>query len=52
MLPTSQKANQENLEKNEKNKDSTNIQNSPKQNIIIDISQKNELTDIENLNSI
>ena len=50
MLPTSQKANQENLEKNEKNKDSPNIQNSPKQNIIIDISQKNDLTDNENLN--
>ena len=50
MLPTSQKANQENLEKNEKNKDSPNIQNSPKQNIIIDISQKNDLTDNENIN--
>ena len=51
MLPTSQKANQENLEKNEKNKDSANFQNSPKQNIIIDISQKNDLTDSENLDS-
>lgn len=52
MFQTSGKKNQENLEKNEKNKDSANIQNSSKQNIIIDISQKNSLMENGNLNSL
>ena len=52
MFQTSEKKNQENLEKNEKNKDSANIQNSSKQNIIIDISQKNSLIENGNLNSL
>ena len=50
MIQKSEKIKEQNQEKIEKNKDSINIQNSQKTNIIINISQNNSIKDNENLN--
>ena len=50
MIQKLEKIKEQNQEKIEKNKDSINIQNSLKTNIIINISQNNSIKDNENLN--
>ena len=52
MFQKSEKIKEQNQEKNDKNKDSINIQNSPKPNIIINNSLNHSIKDNDNLNNL